>query len=47
MDGEWHEFDEIGIASRIRVRARQGLALFQKTLSEIFHSARDHQPGVR
>jgi hypothetical protein len=33
VDGERHEFDQVGIGNGIRVRDRQRLAFFQKTLS--------------
>jgi hypothetical protein len=46
VDGEWHEFNQICIRNRIRIRDRQGLAFLQEDLSEILHGACDHQPCI-
>ena len=46
MNREGHEFDQVGLASRVRVRVRQGLALFQEALSKVLHGAGDHEPSI-
>ena len=46
VDGQRYEFDQVGIGSSVWVRGRQGLAVFQPTLSEIFRGRGDHQPGI-
>ena len=42
VDGEGHKLDQVGLGNSVRVRDRQRLAFFQKTLSQIFHGAVNH-----
>ena len=46
MDGERNEFDQVGFGDDSWIRSRQGPAFLKKTLSQIFHRAGDHEPGV-